>query len=40
MIYQFQAANDPDHPLELLDEPQQNVVLTQVYEKVKAALAA
>jgi hypothetical protein len=40
VISKFQAANDPEHPLEMLDEPQQNMVLTQIYEKIKAALAA
>jgi len=40
VISKFQAANDPERPLEMLDEPQQNKVLTEIYEKVKAALAA
>lgn len=39
-IFKFQAANDPERPLEMLDEPQQNKVLTEIYEKIKTALAA
>jgi len=40
VISKFQAANDPKLPLEMMDEPHQNMVLTQIYEKIKAALAA
>ncbi len=40
VIFKFQAANDPERPLEMLDGPQQNMVLNQIYEKIKAALAA
>ena len=39
-FFKFEAANDPDHPLEMLDERQQDDVLKKIYEKVKAALAA
>jgi hypothetical protein len=40
VIFKFQAANDPERPLEMLDEPQRNKVFTEIYEKIKAALAA
>jgi hypothetical protein len=39
-VFRFQAANDPERPLEMLDEPQRNKVLTEIYEKIKTALAA
>ncbi|HTS35243.1 MAG TPA: toll/interleukin-1 receptor domain-containing protein [Candidatus Solibacter sp.] len=39
-IYQFQAANDPAHPLETLDEPQRNKVLVEIYKRIKEAAEA
>jgi hypothetical protein len=39
VLYRYEAANDPKQPLEMLAEPQQNLVLTQIYEKIKAAVA-
>lgn len=37
-ISDYQAANDPKTPLDTLPEPQQNRVLTEIYEKVKEAV--
>jgi hypothetical protein len=34
----FQAVNDPAHPLDSLAEPDQNRVLTQIYNRMKEAV--
>jgi hypothetical protein len=37
-LSRFQAANDPKHPLDTLDEPQLNTVLTSIYKRMKEAI--
>jgi TIR domain len=37
-LSQFQAANDPNQPLDTLPEPEQNRVLTSIYERMKEAV--
>ena len=37
-LSQFQAANDPDHPLDTLTEPEQNRVLKRIYDRMKEAV--
>jgi hypothetical protein len=37
-LRRFQAANDPKHPLDTLDEPQLNTVLTSIYKRMKEAV--
>lgn len=39
-IARFQAANDPEHPLDSLTEPDQNRVLKQIYDRMKQAVEA
>jgi hypothetical protein len=38
LLYQFQAANDPQKPLDTLTEPEQNRILKSIYEKMKEAV--
>jgi len=35
----YQAANDPEHPLDDLPKPQRNKVLVDIYDKIKKAAA-
>lgn len=37
-LSQFQAANDPEHPLDSLTEPLQNRILTSIYDRMKEAV--
>lgn len=37
-IAAYQAANDPDNPLDMLPEALQNRVLTDIYEKIKSVV--
>jgi hypothetical protein len=37
-LSRFQAANDPNHPLDTLTEPEQNRVLTSIYSRMKEAV--
>jgi hypothetical protein len=37
-LSQFQAANDPNQPLDTLTEPEQNRVLTSIYNRMKEAV--
>jgi len=37
-LSRFQAANDPEHPLDTLPEPQQNSVLKSIYDQMKKAV--
>jgi hypothetical protein len=37
-LSQFQAANDPEHPLDSLDEPEQNRILQSIYDQMKKAV--
>jgi len=39
VLARFQAANDPKQPLATLPDPQQDQVLTEIYQKIKAAVA-
>jgi hypothetical protein len=37
-LSRFQAANDPNHPLDTLTEPEQNLVLKNIYSRMKEAI--
>jgi len=34
-LHWYQAANDPNKPLETLTEPEQNTVLKSIYDRMK-----
>jgi hypothetical protein len=37
-LARFQGANRPDTPLDLLTEPEQNKIFTEIYRKMRAAV--
>jgi hypothetical protein len=37
-LWPFEAANDPNQPLDTLPEPEQNRVLTGIYDRMKKAI--
>jgi hypothetical protein len=38
-LARFQSANSPEHPLDLMSEPEQNKALKTIYDKMKAAVS-
>lgn len=39
VLQPYQAANDPDNPLDAIPKPERNKVLVKIYEKIRAAAA-